>query len=88
VAFGVLEAARRRGLSAPQDLSVIGFDNDPQALLAGLTTVERPTEALGEAVARVALERLAAGCEAETVTVRLRPVLIERRTVGCPPAVP
>lgn len=87
VALGVLEAARKRGLSAPQDFSLVGFDNDPQALLAGLTTVERPTEALGEAVARVTLERLAAGCEAETVTVRLRPVLIERKTVGCPPAI-
>jgi len=85
IALGVLQASRDLGLKCPDDFSLIGFDNDPAALLAGLTTIERPTEALGEAVARVTLERIAAGCEAETVTVRLRPVLIERKTVACPP---
>ena len=85
VALGLLDAARASGVSVPGDLSLIGFDNDPAALLAGLSTVERPTEALGEAVARVILERLAAGPQAATVTVRLRPVLIERSTVGPPP---
>ncbi|MBV9867699.1 MAG: substrate-binding domain-containing protein [Abitibacteriaceae bacterium] len=84
VALGFLTAAQERGLQIPDDLSLIGFDNDPGALLAGLTTIERPTEALGEAVARVTLERLAAGAEADLVTTRLRPVLIERSTVAPP----
>ncbi len=84
IAQGVLDAAAAAGVSVPDELSVIGFDNDPGALLAGLTTIERPTEALGEALARVLLDRLAAGTEADSVTVRLRPVLIERRTVGPP----
>ena len=82
VALGVLEECRANALSVPEQLSVIGFDNDPEALIAGLTTIERPTEALGEAVARVTLDRLAAGSDAEAVTVRLRPVLIERQTVA------
>ena len=85
VALGILDAARAVGVAVPGALSVIGFDNDPEALLAGLTTIERPTETLGEAVAQTALERLAAGPQAATVTVRLRPVLIERSTVGQPP---
>jgi len=84
VALGILDAARAAGVAVPEALSVIGFDNDPEALLAGLTTVERPTEALGEAVARTTLERLAAGLQAATMTLRLRPVLIERSTVGRP----
>ncbi len=84
VALGVLEAARQDGVSVPAALSVIGFDNDPGALLAGLTTLERPTETLGETVARVTLEQLARGPEAATVSLRLRPVLIERRSVGPP----
>lgn len=84
VALGVLDAAKEGEARVPEDLSVVGFDNDPEALRAGLTTVDRPTEALGEAVARVTLERLAAGSGA-AVTVRLRPVLIERGTVGPPP---
>lgn len=82
VALGLLEVARQRHLTVPGDLSLVGFDNDPGTLLAGLTTIERPTEALGEAAARVTLERLAAGPEAAAVTHRLRPVLIERKTTG------
>ncbi len=85
VALGVLEAARQDGIAIPEDLSVIGFDNDPAALLAGLTTLERPTETLGETVAQVTLEQLSRGPEAATVSLRLRPILIERRSVGHPP---
>lgn len=85
VALGLLNAARASGLTVPGALSLVGFDNDPGSLLAGLTTIDRPTEALGEAAARTALERLAARPEAGTVTVRLRPILIERATVGPPP---
>lgn len=84
VALGLLDAARSIGVSIPEELSVVGFDNDPTALLAGLTTIERPTETLGEAVAATTLERLEAGPQASTVTLRLRPVLIERGTVGPP----
>lgn len=87
IALGILEEAQQQGLAVPGELSLVGFDNDPGALLAGLTTIERPTETLGEAVARVLLERLAAGREADTVTMRLRPVLIERSTVGPPPKI-
>lgn len=84
VALGLLNAARAHGVAVPGELSVVGFDNDAGAVLAGLTTVERPTEQLGEAVARVLLERLAAGPNADTVTMRLRPVLLARDTVAPP----
>lgn len=84
VALGLLDAAHSASISVPGELSLVGFDNDPGSLLAGLTTLERPTEALGETVARVTLERLAAGPDAAAVSVRLRPVLIERATVGPP----
>ena len=86
VALGVIEAAQQNGVAIPEALSIIGFDNNPGALLAGLTTLERPTETLGETVAQVTLEQLARGPNASTVSLRLRPVLIERRSVGPPPA--
>ncbi len=82
VAMGLLQAAKEYGTEVPGTLSVIGFDNDPGALLAGLTTMERPTEALGQAAAQVTLERIAAGQAGAAVTVRLRPVLIERQSVA------
>lgn len=84
LALGMLQAAATRNIPIPALFSLVGFDNDPGALLAGLTTVERPTEALGEAAARLTLERIAAGPKAATVTERLRPVLIERATVMTP----
>lgn len=82
VALAILDAARRAGIHVPADLSIVGFDNEPAALLAGLTTVERPTEALGEAVARVTLERLAGGVDSPAVTLRLKPILIQRSSVA------
>lgn len=84
VALGFLEAARAGGFGIPEDVSVVGFDNDHAALTAGLTTIERPVEALGEAVARATLERLAAVERDATISLRLKPVLIPRRTVGPP----
>ena len=45
-AFGVLAAARAAGLRVPQDLSVVGFDNVPEAAVAHppLTTVDQQVE--------------------------------------------
>ena len=56
MALGVMEAARERGLRIPEDLSIIGFDDIPQAnsLHPALTTVHQPLEAMG----RVATQML------------------------------
>src|SRR5690606_2058995 len=49
VALGALDAARQRGITAPDDLSVIGFDNLPvgRYLQPPLTTVHLPAFDLG-----------------------------------------
>ena len=52
MAFGVMDTLRSElGLRVPQDVSVIGFDNVPQAAWDSyqLTTVEQPVEAMVEA---------------------------------------
>ena len=41
MAFGVLWAARERGLSVPGDLSVVGVDDHDGAPVVGLTTVHQ-----------------------------------------------
>lgn len=49
MAIGAQTAIRKAGLSIPDDIAVVGFDNLPQATLADppLTTVQQPIEELG-----------------------------------------
>ena len=53
MAFGTMEAARERGLRIPEDVSIIGFDDTPQAASVhpGLTTVRQPLEEMGKVAA-------------------------------------
>jgi DNA-binding LacI/PurR family transcriptional regulator len=85
-ATGVLDVLHRAGLSAPGDMSVIGFDDDRLARLShvALTTVAQDTEQLTtHAVAR-AVARL----DGTTVTSRelvVPPHLVVRSTTAAPP---
>ncbi len=49
MAMGVMDAVRNRGLRVPDDVSVVGFDDIPQASVVrpGLTTVNQPLEKMG-----------------------------------------
>ena len=53
-AIGVLRAARELGLEVPRDLSVVGFDDVPEAALLApaLTTVRQPLREMGRAAVR------------------------------------
>ncbi|ACG79336.1 transcriptional regulator, LacI family [Phenylobacterium zucineum HLK1] len=55
MAFGVVQAAARLGLSIPRDLSVAGFDDAPGAQFSTpqLTTVRQPVSEMAEAAARM-----------------------------------
>lgn len=57
-AFGVMEAARDHGLKIPGDISIVGFDDIPQAthVHPALTTVHQPLEEMGRLGARLLLE--------------------------------
>jgi DNA-binding LacI/PurR family transcriptional regulator len=44
MAYGALRTIRRRGLSVPQDVAVIGFDDQPMAELLDLSTIRQPVE--------------------------------------------
>ncbi|MFZ0530058.1 MAG: LacI family DNA-binding transcriptional regulator [Propionicimonas sp.] len=61
LALGVLEAAERHGRRVPDDLTVTGFDDIPEAAHAGLTTVQQPLALKGREAGRLLLERLAEG---------------------------
>ena len=58
MAFGVYDAARELGISIPADLSVVGFDNIPEAGLVDppLTTVDQSIEGMGTLAAEVVIK--------------------------------
>ncbi len=60
LAFGVMEAAEEMGLSVPGELSVVGFDDVPEAARAAppLTTVHQPHVEKGLRAGRALVERL------------------------------
>ncbi len=51
MAYGVMSAARRHGLSVPGDLSIVGIDDHEVAAAWDLTTVAQPVDTLGELAA-------------------------------------
>jgi LacI family transcriptional regulator len=60
MAMGVMDAVRSRGLRVPEDISVLGFDDIPQAALVhpALTTVRQPLEQMGRLATQMLLDRL------------------------------
>lgn len=61
IAFFVMEAARRDGLRIPQDIGVIGVDNDPFPSVAcglAISTVVVPFRQVGHETARLLHQRL------------------------------
>lgn len=58
MALGVYDALEARGLRIPEDVSVIGFDDLPEAqyITPGLTTVRQPSTELGAAAVKLLLE--------------------------------
>jgi LacI family transcriptional regulator len=59
-ALGVLAVARELGLRVPEDLSIVGFDDIPEAASSSppLTTVAQPLHELGERALHMLLEFL------------------------------
>ncbi|QAY69702.1 LacI family DNA-binding transcriptional regulator [Xylanimonas protaetiae] len=84
-AFGVIEVAHELGMRVPHDLSVVGFDDIPEAASASprLTTIAQPLQAMG-ARAVTMLFALLDGQEAET-HVRLPARLVVRKSTSPPP---
>ncbi|MCC6616073.1 MAG: LacI family DNA-binding transcriptional regulator [Anaerolineae bacterium] len=59
-ALGAMDAIRESGLSIPEDISLVGFDDIPQAAITHpkLTTVRQPLVQMGRIAVRLLLEQL------------------------------
>jgi LacI family transcriptional regulator len=84
-AFGVIEAATELGLRIPLDLSLVGFDDIPQAAFSQppLTTVRQPLEEMGRVAARLLLASIR-DPEEPTARVELPTQLVVRASCAVP----
>lgn len=80
MAFGVMEAARERGLRLPEDLSIVGFDDIPQASYVhpALTTIRQPLEEMGRSATHLLLKYIAhPNAEIERIELPTRLIIRE-----------
>jgi LacI family transcriptional regulator len=83
-AAGALRAVHEAGLAAPDDVSIVGFDDIELAVALNplLTTVRVPHRRMGEAAARLLL-RLVSGLDSgESIAFETR--VVERASLGLP----
>jgi len=82
MAFGALRAAAQLGLKMPRDLSIIGFDDIPQAAgsTPALTTIRQQSRAKGQMAAAMVVGDLAYTAEFQQLSTEL----IVRESVTAP----
>ncbi|WP_212914099.1 LacI family DNA-binding transcriptional regulator [Streptomyces sp. TS71-3] len=86
IALGVVRAARRRGLTVPGDVSVVGYDDS--ALMnctePPLTTVRQPIESMGRAAVEMLYAQIGGGTVAAEELL-FEPELVVRGSTGQAP---
>ena len=81
-AVGAIDVVERGGLTVPDDVAVVGFDNTSLAALnhIGLTTIDQPRREMGEAAARMLIDAI--NDRGELTDVVMSPSLVVRRTTS------
>jgi LacI family transcriptional regulator len=84
-AFGAIRAVRAAGLRVPEDISIVGFDDIPEASLVAppLTTVRQPLQEMGATAVRL-LRRLMDEPEATPRRTELLTELVVRESSAPP----
>ncbi len=57
-AVGLIKAAAERGFEAGRDFAIIGFDDQPESRMLGLSTLRPPMDGLGQNAARLIVRAL------------------------------
>lgn len=83
-AYGAIRALQAHGLRVPEDVSVVGFDNqDTSAFISPpLTTVAQPMREMGMRAAHLLLEKANRGSATPPQQILLEPTLVIRRSCG------
>lgn len=85
-AEGVFNAAEKRGIKIPDDVSLAGFDNSLSSIERSLTTVAHPLEEDGRAAANILMKLYLDKDEEKIHQVINKPKLIIRKTTKAPRA--
>ncbi|UXM93825.1 LacI family DNA-binding transcriptional regulator [Paenarthrobacter sp. JL.01a] len=85
MALGVLRAFHEAGVQVPGDISLVGFDDQPESayFIPPLTTVAQDFEELGQRCIGLLLDRIESGSTGTAATVN--PRLVVRSTTAPPP---
>ncbi|MFJ6216004.1 LacI family DNA-binding transcriptional regulator [Streptomyces sp. NPDC092296] len=86
MALGAIRAVRQRGLTVPQDVSVVGFDDSPLIAFTEppLTTIRQPVEAMATAAVDALLEEVG-GNPAQRAEFMFQPELVVRGSTAAAP---
>jgi LacI family transcriptional regulator len=81
LALGVIQGIRESGLSLPEDIAVVGFDDIPLASFpeVQMTTIRQPKHEMGEIAVSILLDQLS-GRNTQPRKIILEPRLIVRRS--------
>jgi LacI family repressor for deo operon, udp, cdd, tsx, nupC, and nupG len=87
MALGAIRAAGRRGLSVPEDVSVVGYDDSEIMAFVEppLTTVRQPVERIAQSIA-TAMVHLVSRRQVPSGELLFDPELIVRSSTAAPPA--
>jgi DNA-binding LacI/PurR family transcriptional regulator len=69
MAYGAMRAIRRAGLRVPEDIALIGFDDQANAALMDLTTIRQPVFDQGENITKALLKALTGDVEPVQTTL-------------------
>ena len=87
MAFGAIQVLMQHGLSVPEDLSVIGFDNIiySEMISPPLTTVNLPSSNMGSAACRMLISEIESGkSELQSMTFKFPCTLMRRQSTAAP----
>ena len=87
LALGAIRAVRRAGLSVPEDVSVVGYDDSAFMTCTDppLTTIRQPIEAMGQAVVALLVSEIA-GNAVPADELLFEPELVVRGSTGAAPS--
>lgn len=82
MAIGAMLAIKEKGLSMPQDIGLVGFNNEPvvSLLTPGISSVDQPAFELGKMAAKLFIETMHHANEMNDVEEVLKPKLIIRES--------